>query len=266
MKKAIVIIALLLSNFMFAQSTTEEAFKNSLQFIMKDAATGFKESKGEFSSKSFGTTYNFSKTSFFSKNASIGYTRANYLPASKVTIPEAYFFYQGFVDGDENDKFVYNNAERIFDEIMVMKKLKKKILKQDKYHKDKDLEIDYVDKNKRIILAIKFDIQSKITRLYIYSDLRPGNLPKYFGCLIMYNVQSNTIASANTYYVYGSEFKGAEYLYNAIRSKMDATSQRLFSKYEWKPNAGKKQIFELLQSLNLRENGSSVDPDGNFTK
>lgn len=268
MKTKFLLIALLICTVFYAQENTEQVFRNDLDAIINDAAKGFRDIKGEFQSKSKWTniTYNYSNKSIFNtnKNAGIGYQPADYLPASKVYIQETYYFYQGFDCKVTSGKFVYDNAERIFDEIMKEKGLKKKIIKQDKMHKDKDKEIEYLDKNKRKVLGINFDLKEMICSLYVYSDLRPSDLPKYFGCLVLYNIQMNSVVSANTYYVYGKEFKGEEHLYNGILTKMDETSKRLFKKYEWKPNAGTKQIFDLLQSMNLRENGSKVDPDGNY--
>lgn len=248
--------------------STEEIFRKNLDFIKKDAATGFRDSKGGFMEKTkwTNTTYHYSNSSFFNLNddALIGYNPEEYLKFSKITIPEAYYFTQGFSTDNEKGLFVYDNAERIFDELMVLEKLKKKIVKQEKDDKNRIKEIQYLDKNKQKVLSIFFNLKDKTCSTKIYSDLRPNDLPTYNGCLVLYNIQLNSVVSANTYYVYGKNFKDAEYLYNAIRSKMDATSQRLFSKYEWKPNAGTKQIDDLLKSLNVRENASKVDVDGNY--
>lgn len=149
----------LLSNHAFCQEVNDEMFKQELNTIINDAATGFRDSRGACSSKGYGTTYYDSRISFFNKESSIGYTTANYLPASEVTTPEAYFLYQGFGGDDVVDKYLFENAERIFDEVKSFLKLKKVILKQDKNHKDRDYEIDYVDKNKKIVLAIEFDLK-----------------------------------------------------------------------------------------------------------
>jgi len=244
----------------------ETIFKKDLEVIFQDATTGFRESKAGYNNKSYGSTYYFAEKSFFNLNntAQIGYTAPDYLPASKLYIDEAFFFYQNFSNETNYGKFVYDNAERIFDEIMSLKNLKKKIIKQDKSHKEINKEVVYLDNNKAKKLFIFYNLKDKSSSIYIYSDLRPTDLPKYFGCLVLYNVQMGSIVSANTYYVYGKAFKGEAYLYNIIRSKMDETSQRIFKKYEWKPNAGTKQIDELMKSLNIRENGSKVDPDGNY--
>lgn len=268
MKKIITLALVVITNFMFCQTINEETFRNDLNSVINDAATGFRESKGAFESKSRWTkvSYYFANKSIFNanKDAGIGYQPADYLPLTKVRIKEEYYFYQGFDYENNSGRFVYDNAERIFDEIMNQKGLKKKLVKQDKKDKETKKEIQYLDKNKQLVLSVYFNLKKKSCSINVYSDLRPDNLDNYYGCLVLYNMQMNSVVSANTYYVYGKAFKGQEHLYNAIRSKMDETSQRLFSKYEWKPNAGKQQIHELLKSLNVRENGSNVDPDGNL--
>ena len=255
------------TTYFFGQETTETTFKNDIIFIINDAATGFQKSKGNYISKEWITTYNYATTSIFNvpNAARIGYSPATYLKYSKENLPEEHFFYQNFNADDAQGNYAFENAERIFDELSEASKLKKKLEKKDKKVKSNSKSILYL-KNNRKVFQLYFNLDKSSVTIYIHSDVRPNDLPIYVGCLVLYNIQMNSIVSANTYYVYGKNFKSAEYIYNNIISNMDATSQRLFSKYEWKPNASSKQISDLLKGLNVQENGRNVDVDGKTIK
>lgn len=234
MKKIIVFTLLIVSNFLFSQAIDEATFKNDLNLIIKDATTGFQTNKGAFLDKSKWTniTNNYSNSGIFSDNqfARISYQPSDYLVYSKQYIKEEYYFCQCFNYKNDAGIFVYENAERIYDNYSVENKLKKKLIKQDKQLKDKVKRVDYNNKNGEKVLSIYFDNIQKSTCVYVYSDLRPSDIATYYGCMIVYNFQDNTIVSANTYYVYGKNFKSAEILYNGIWSRMDPSSQKIFIK------------------------------------
>ena len=77
----------------------------------------------------------------------------------------------------------------------------------------------------------------------------------------------NKIASINTYYVYGSQLDSAKLLYGKIASRQDELWQKLFSKYEWMPNASDQQVAEKMKSLGIRPSYDyKIDVDANVIK
>lgn len=247
----------------FAQEKVEQVFKNDIDAIIKDAATGFQKSKGAFSDKQWIYVYNHSNLSIFNATADafIGYHEATYLKYSKENLPEENFFFQKINSKTSNGAFVYENAERIFDELATNLKLKKKFEKQEKRDKGKKESIVYLE-NKRKVFQLIFDFEQKSVVVYIHSDLRPADVPQYLGCLVLYNIQSNSFVSANTYYVYGKTLDSPDALYGRILSDKDDSFKRLFSKYEWIPGATTYQVDQKMTALGIKEYGQKVNPEG----
>jgi hypothetical protein len=140
-------------------------------------------------------------------------------------------------------------------------KLKKKFEKQEKRDKGKKVGIAYLE-NKRKVFQLVFDIPEKSVVVYIHSDLRPADVVPYLGCLVLYNIQSNSFVSANTYYVYGKSLDSPDALYGRILSGKDESFKRLFSKYEWMPGATTYQVDQKMTSLGIKEYGQRVNPEG----
>lgn len=254
MKTKLIVLMLLAFNVFQAQENFEQIFKNDLKVITEDAATGFPISRGDLKTTSIYTgNYYIANTSFFNikSDVSVSYTESKYYPSSGNTTPQQYYFYQGFDSKNPEGVYVFENAERIFDELAASKNLTKKDEKQERKLRGKQRRIFYSE-NYRRILELYLDLESKSAAIFVHSDLKPNDLPNYLGCLVLYNIQMNRIASINTYYVYGSQLDSAELLYGKIASRQDETWRRLFSKYEWMPNASDQQVAEKMKSLGIR--------------
>ncbi len=260
---------LLAFNVFQAQNNFETIFKNDLKAIAEDATSGFPISRGGLKESSAWTgNYYSTNTTFFNINtdATICYNALKYWPSSGNTTPQQYYFYQGFDAKNAEGLFVFDNAERIFDELALAKNLKKKEEKQERKDRGKKRRI-FFSENYRKIFELYLDLETKFTAIYVHSDLKPNDLPNYLGCLVLYNIQMNRIASINTYYVYGSQLDSAELLYGKIASRQDELWRRLFSKYEWMPNASDQQVAEKMKSLGIRPSYSySIDVDARNIK
>jgi hypothetical protein len=254
MKTRLILLMLLISSVFYAQDNFEKTFKNDLNTIIEDAGKGFANSRGYLKTSSIYTgNYYIANKSFFNikSDVSVSYSESKYYPSSGNTTPQQYYFYQGFDSKNPEGVFVFENAERIFDDLATNKNLKKKEEKQERKEKGKKRRIFYSE-NYRRILELYLDLENKSAAIFVHSDLKPNDLPNYLGCLVLYNIQMNSIASINTYYVYGSQLDSPDILYRKIANQQDATWQRLFSKYEWMPNASDQQVDIKMKSLGVR--------------
>jgi hypothetical protein len=95
MKRLIVLLLGFMSISIFAQENVEQIFKNDIESILKDAATGFQKSKGNFKDKQWIYVYNYSNLSIFNATADafFCYHEATYLKYSNENLPEENYFF-----------------------------------------------------------------------------------------------------------------------------------------------------------------------------
>lgn len=265
MKNFLKLILILTSSSFFGQQTNEELFKKDLDFLINDAQTGFSQTIGNLEQTKYGTKYyKVTKTLFElpSEKAGIGYMEESYSKSLKKNYPEIFYYYQSFSSKTSKGLFVFENVERIFDDIASSKKWKKKKIKQENTS-DGRMEYEYLNKNKKTELRFVLNLTEKTSYIDIRSDLRPQNTgPNYLGCLVLYNVQLNQYVSASTYYVYGESLASSADLYSKIISGQSETFQRLYSKYEWMPNTNAQQVDQKMKSLNIKEDSHKIDTNG----
>ena len=261
MKTILSLIVGLFSVIFYAQENNEQIFKNDLNTITEDAEKGFQKSRDDCSGKSCNSSLNFLGVK---NTAFILHSEAQYWKYSNKTDPEEFFFIQKFDSLTNQGKFVYENSERIFDEYASKNNLSKKVEKEDKWAKKSNVKYRSIiySKKRRKVFQLFFTLGYETVSIYIHSDLRPNDLPNYLGCLVLYNIQSSILASANTYYVYGNSLASADILYAKIISDKDETFKRLFVKYEWMPNASRQQVNQKMKSLGIQEYSQIINPDG----
>jgi hypothetical protein len=263
MKKCIVMFAFLVSNFIFAQEINEATLRNDLNIIIKDATTGFQKSKAGFVSKDWdGKNYNSYTSIFNLDGSSIVYSPKKYMKYSD-DLPEAFYFFQRCDDTTPKGAFINQNIEMIFNELAISMKLKVVNEKQQGQYKKTIKSVLYLDKNKRKVFQIYKSSESKTTSVYIYSDLRPSNLPKYLGCLVLYNIQGEKVVSISTNYVYGESLESSENLYAVMKSKI-SNQYTHYDKYEWLSNQDERKVETHLASFGIlvTHNSRDITPEG----
>ena len=253
MKTRLILLTWLVANVLHAQVNLEVLFNSDVKNIIEDATKGFPITKGDLKDRQWGKSYYVPNNTIFSisNNANVTYSEPKYYPSSGSTDLQQYYFYQGFDSKNEQGIFVFENAERIFDEIATTLQLEKKVAKQKRKERSKNKSIFY-SKGYQQVLQLYFDLENKSVSLYIFSDLKPNDLPNYLGCLILYNIQGTILASVANYYVYGSQLDSAEILYNKIMMGQDETYRRCYSKYEWMPNISDQQLDLKMKNLKIR--------------
>lgn len=111
-----------------APEPVEHLFKNNIDTIIKDAANGFRIGRGAFNTQIAFDYYHFTNQSILNSNADaqMMYHEDYYLKYVKEDVSEENYFYQRCYSNTSNGIFVYENAERIFDDLAAQMNLKKK--------------------------------------------------------------------------------------------------------------------------------------------
>ncbi len=259
-----VLFFLLFAVTLTAQEEINEAsFRRNIDFLMKDAATGFRVSRGEYKSRDFmGTRYDCLYRLFEMGKSEIVYNPEQYYKHTRETMPEVYYFAQGFETDKTEGAVLAMNGERVFDEIAAAQGLKKVAKKYKKKDRDNFRNIEYLDKNGRRVLYFYSSIKNRLAMIEVHSDLRPADLPKYVGCLVLYNVQGQSLVHAIALYVYGEGFESAEKLYSNALSKMTGSGVSNYSRYEFFPGGRVREVEAKLDQLGITYSSERIDPEG----
>jgi hypothetical protein len=246
----------------------DETFKKELLRLRLDADRGFTSSKGALIEKGKYNTYYDAQSSFYNnynKDCIISYSAPWYAASTKENVAQRYFLGQSFDYSDKLGQFVYDNAERLLDEIAKENSFKKKFYKLDKEEKKKYKLIQYF-KNEQVVLELSLTFDKKTSSINIFSDLKPGDQPNYLGSLVVYNIQSENLVSAIIYYVYGKSLDNPGYLHSKIVSTRDEFFKKNNQKYEWMPSASEQYVIEKLSKLGLDQrfrSSQKIDTNGN---
>jgi len=263
-----ILFCLLVANILSAQTLTPEKFRTKIDFLVKDASTGFQTTLGDYKNSSFmGRNYQCNTAIANFKTCDIFYKKETYYKYAGETEPEMFYFTENFQATEENGKVVKANVESVFDDIAASKGLVKKVIKHKKKVREKLTEVEYLDsKTKRRVLFFQDYFVNGTIFVQIHSDLRPTDLLKYNGCLILYNVQSNRLVSAIALYVYGEGFESDAKLYNKALSKYTATTQSYYKQYEYLPSARERDVEAKLDALGITYTLESIDTEGYLLK
>lgn len=267
MKFKFFIFTLLFGVTIYSQEINDETFKKELLRLRLDADRGFSSSKGALIEKGKYNTYYDANSSFYNnynKDCVISYSAPWYAASTKENMAQRYFLGQSFNYNDKLGQFVYDNAERIFDETAKENSFKKKYYKLDKEEKKKRKIIQYF-KNEQVVLELYLNFDKKTSSINIFSDLKPSDAPNYLGCLVVYNIQSENLVSAIIYYVYGKNLDKPGYLHSKIVSTRDEFFKKNNQKYEWMPGASEQYVIEKLSKLGLDQRFRSsvkIDTEG----
>lgn len=267
MKFKFFILTLLFGVTIYSQEINDETFKKELLRLRLDADRGFSSSKGALIEKGKYNTYYDANSSFYNnynKDCVISYSAPWYAASTKENMAQRYFLGQSFNYNDKLGQFVYDNAERIFDETAKENSFKKKYYKLDKEEKKKRKIIQYF-KNEQVVLELYLNFDKKTSSINIFSDLKPSDAPNYLGCLVVYNIQSENLVSAIIYYVYGKNLDKPGYLHSKIVSTRDEFFKKNNQKYEWMPGASEQYVIEKLSKLGLDQRFRSsvkIDTEG----
>ncbi len=236
--------------------------KTDLNIIIKDATTGFQESKSGFIEEKWeGKYYHSNNTIFKSDRSSILYREEKIMKHSD-NMPEAFFYLIGFSLESKEGIFISENIETIFDELAIPMKLKGFRAKVDKKDKETCRNIYYENNMKQRFLEFYIDKKYKLVQIKIFSDLRPTDLPKYQGCLIVYNFQSGKVVGVSLNYVYGESRPDSEKLYYIMKPKIE-NQYTNYDKYEFTAR-NKGQVEDFLAPFgNIQILERSISPDGN---
>lgn len=259
-----VFIMLLFSNVNDAQNLDEQKFRDGVHTLFQDAATGFKAGTGEFLKRvGIEWLYDAKINPLEAKNKALSYHKEIYSKYSGKTDPAEFAFSQNFDLTAENGQFLKANAERILDEMAVVMNLSKNVLKQRKSDKDKVKRIEYLDKkSKRRMIFIKSDVDDNSFSINFYSDLKPGDLPNYHGCLLLYKTMSKKIVGATTMYIYGDGFESGEKTYANVMKFYNAAARDMYGVYQYLPNATERVVEEKLDMLGVTYDYLEIKPDG----
>ncbi|MGQ2982516.1 hypothetical protein [Flavobacterium sp.] len=245
------------------EEINEASFRRNIDFLMKDAATGFQVSRGEYKSRDFmGTRYDCLYRLFEMGVSEIVYNPEQYYKHARETMPEVYYFAQGFETDKPEGAILAINGERTFDEIAAAQGLKKVAKKYKKKDRDNYRNIEYLDKNGRRVLYFYSSIKNRIAMIEVHSDLRPADLPKYVGCLVLYNVQGQSLVSAIALYVYGDGFESEAKLYSNALSKMTGSGASYYKQYEFFPGGRVRDVEAKLDQLGITYTSERINPDG----
>ena len=259
----IILVCLIATNTLVAQELTAEDFRTRIDRILEDAATGFQTGLGNFKSNSFmGRCYECNTAIANFKNCEIYFKKETYYKYSGEIDPDMFFLAENFNANEKGAQIARENIEMIFDDIATARSLIKKVMKTKKQDRDKWREVEYIDsKTRRRILYFRTFATGNVF-IHIYSDLKPTDLPKYNGCLILYNVQSNRLVSAIALYVYGEGYESDGKLYSNALSKMNETSRSYYGQYEYLPGARVRDVEAKLDALGVTYTSESINPEG----
>lgn len=255
---------LLLATILTAQEEVNEAsFRTNVDFLVRDAAAGFQVSRGDYIDRSFmGMRYDCLYRLFESGKSQITYSPEQYYKHTRVTMPEVYYFHQGFEYSKPEGVVIAENGERIFDEIATAKGWKKVVEKRKKKDRDKVRGIEYLDKEGRRALYFYNSMVNKFASIEVHSDLRPADLPKYVGCLVLYQFQGQSPVSAIALYVYGDGFENDSKLYHNALSKMSERGRSYYKQYEYFPGARVRDVEAKLDQLGITYTSERINPEG----
>ena len=259
-----ILFCLFVANVLSAQTLTPEKFRTKIDFLLKDASTGFQTTLGDFKDSSFmGRNYQCNTAIANFKTCDIFYKKETYYKYAGETEPEMFYFTENFQATEENGKVVKANVELVFDDIATSMGLVKNVIKHKKKVREKLKEVEYLDKRtKRRVLFFQDYFVNGTIFVQIHSDLRPTDLPKYNGCLILYNIQSQRLVSAIALYVYGDGFESEAKLYNNALSKMTGSGASYYGSYEYIPSATARTVEAKLDALGITYSSESINPEG----
>lgn len=259
----ILFLSFIFANNIVAQTPIDEAtFKKDIAFLIDDAATGFQKSKGKLINNDYSYNYVNNYNIFGEGKGGLFYDKERYNKFDGTTQSETYYLFQKF-DADKPDgAFVKANVERIFDELALTLGLKKKVEKYKKKDRDRIHSVEYLDKKGHSVLSFRDYYTDKSITLYIYSKLRPADLPNYLGCLVLYNMQSEKIVGAAVMYVYGKEIGSEAQLYSNVVSKIRQSYTLNYSKFAYYPNAKARDIEARLDPLKVTYSIENINPEG----
>lgn len=261
---SLALIFLFLTNNTWAQTLTPEKFREKIGFFVKDATTGFQSTIGEYIEITrIGRRYTCNNAVANSKEASIYYSPENYRKYAGETDPETFRFVEDFKTDTEDGKIVKENVELVFDQLAESMDLYKDPYKYKKKIRHLWREVAYRDrKTLQIVLFFLENVEASSISLSIYSDLRPTDLPKYNGCMVLYNIQSGNIVSAIALYVYGDGFESESKMYSNSLAKMSATSASYYGSYDYMPGASERKVEAKLDALGITYATESIDNEG----
>ena len=241
----------------------DKEFQKDIEFLIKDATTGFENSKGQYIDNTvLGRRYSAAYKIFGTGKAGVTYNEERYDKYSNKTEPQTYYFSQNFDTAQPDGVFVKANAERIFDELALTLGLKKQVEKRKKADRERIRSVEYLNKNgDRILYLYEFIPDNSIT-LQVNSNLKPSDLPNYLGCLILYNMQSEKIVGASALYVYGKEIESEPRLYSNVVSKIRQSYALNYSKFTYYPKAKARDIEARLDPLNVNYSIGNINPEG----
>ncbi len=259
-----IILCLFFANKLTAQNLTAEKFQTKVDFLVKDAETGFQATISDFKETNFmGREYNCNTAIANFKSCNIYYKKETYHKYSGDTEPENFHFTENFNASVADTKIVKANVEAVFDQIATAKGLIKNVIRHKKKIREKLTEVEYLDsKTKRRVLFFQDHFENGTVFIEIHSDLKPSDLPKYIGCLILYNLQNNNIASALALYVYGDGFESESKLYQNALSKMTGSGASYYGSYEYLPSATVRTVEAKLDGLGVTYYSEAINPEG----
>lgn len=262
MKNTLVLYMVLVANSFFAQEIDISNLKKDLNVIIEDATTGFQKSKAGFDKKSWdGKFYTSFNSIFKSDNSRIIYREEKYMKYTG-DLPEVYYYEQYFSGDSAEGILVYENLEQILNELAVSMNLKVVDEKLEKKDRKTNRNIMYLDKNKRLVFKIYKNLEKKSTYINIHSDLRPVDLPKYQGCLIVYNFQAGKVVGVSLNYVYGPNLPNAEKLYYIVKPKIE-NQYTNYDKYEF-TGRKQRQLEDFLAPFgDIQKIERNITPEGN---
>ncbi len=259
-----IILCLFLANKLTAQNLTAEKFRTKIDLLVKDAETGFQTTIGDFKESNFmGREYNCNAAIANFKSANIYYKKETYLKYSGVTEPERFHFTENFDSSVADIKIVKENVEAVFDQIAASKGLVKNVIRHKKKIREQLTEVEYLDgKTFRRVLFFQNHTANGTVFIEIHSDLKPSDLPKYIGCIILYSIQNRNIVSALALYVYGDGFESESKLYQNALSKMTGSSASYYGSYEYLPSATVRTVEAKLDALGVTYYSEAINPEG----
>jgi hypothetical protein len=263
MKLKLAFLTLFYCSVFYSQQANDANFKPEIERIITEAATGFQKSKGELVSSYYHSFTYDCTISMYGSKANIIYGEPYFSGYTHENVASYYFFSQTFSAENSTNGFINQNGERLLDEMADKLDLKKKKVKQDKNHREKDLEYEYF-KGKQKLFAIDFNLVNKSVSIKVYSDLKPQDLKKsnYKGCLVLYNMQNNAFVQANTYCVFDENEPNKDVLFGVLLNKITPDFRVFYKKYEWMPFASDEQIYLKLKELNIEQRRQNINATG----